>query len=991
MKRNIILLLLAFVVLDALAKANSFSANDSVCIIEGTIKNIPDGCDVILYGSAGKYSGKQKTVTQIKKGKFRFEKKVKGDEDFRLYLYPCIENIRIYLSPGTKTTITGNSTHPCTWTIKSNNALQQEENAYIQYERKNIPEFESIKIRLNDIDSELYFGRPQKEAQALPAERKLLAKNMDEMLQKRIKVFYSFMKDRAYSEIFARYLSNIAKLAKYVEKKDGLLEEPLSEIVRELLAKVPQEELHNSNIIDVMKTLHIQQDNINHSENIESSTPDFRKTITTSANENGWCVFFDANNSYEVDGHTDVYHVVVKENSTSFELVDKTNRLISAGCPVILHLNDIMEDGTHHAVLTETKEITNNNDVIWNLLTVSSAGEKIKGWRLGVNNNEVGLYPWETANAEEGIVYLKMPNTFMNIPELTISSASLKWVLGERKPLGRIEGSTHALLKRAFTKTTDTRYCSFPQNSYDMKAITLKGKQMKLAEGNEFIYPRFLIGDILFESSLWGYRYYHVCNFGNNEWGELKHTFEVSESDPNKLGWARFDKTPDNSLVIYDEHLLGNKYRSVIVIPNATSIESIADSTKWKKYDISQFNDMGYNSINICSLSDSTFLTLASQTKCPDGMMTIIDYKNQKRSFVNFLPDDGIEIDSIIKQAVYSENAMIFSNGKGRFLNMTTRERYAFIFSIKDNKVNIIKFLYNTHLDYRPQPYRNFNTYRVRYEKLYCNTTTDNIYVLLLDRDKLGKKIKSMDKPYYYGDIVEIYDWDGKQQKKVIKLDHMGSRIMLSEDRQKLYLFADDYWEGDPAPKIWTYDISNIDTQITMDYIEAIDAQYEYVEKTDNIEMKSSHTKVVNEGDMMADFELYDYDDKPHHLNEFVGTGKYTILEFSGLGCGPCHAAKPFLEKFYKDNKDRFEMITISNDNEKLWKKKPLGEVSWHEWNDHKSAREISIKYGVNAIPTFIIISPDGKIEKKCLAVGSFMEALKEYIPAEDVSKIMKE
>ena len=87
--------------------------------------------------------------------------------------------------------------------------------------------------------------------------------------------------------------------------------------------------------------------------------------------------------------------------------------------------------------------------------------------------------------------------------------------------------------------------------------------------------------------------------------------------------------------------------------------------------------------------------------------------------------------------------------------------------------------------------------------------------------------------------------------------------------------------------------------------------------------------------------------------------------------------AKPLLEKLYQDNKDKFEMITISTDNETIWKKKPLGEVSWHEWNDHKSAREISIKYGVNAIPTFIIISPDGKIEKKCVGVQTFLDAIK--------------
>ena len=97
----------------------------------------------------------------------------------------------------------------------------------------------------------------------------------------------------------------------------------------------------------------------------------------------------------------------------------------------------------------------------------------------------------------------------------------------------------------------------------------------------------------------------------------------------------------------------------------------------------------------------------------------------------------------------------------------------------------------------------------------------------------------------------------------------------------------------------------------------------------------------------------------PHHLNEFLGKGKYTILEFSSLGCGPCQMAKPTLEKFYKQYKDKFEMITISADRLPEWKKKPLGEVSWHDWNDFKFAREILKKYDVPGFPAFVIIDSD--------------------------------
>ena len=133
-----------------------------------------------------------------------------------------------------------------------------------------------------------------------------------------------------------------------------------------------------------------------------------------------------------------------------------------------------------------------------------------------------------------------------------------------------------------------------------------------------------------------------------------------------------------------------------------------------------------------------------------------------------------------------------------------------------------------------------------------------------------------------------------------------------------------------------------------------------------------------------------DYDDKPHHLNEFLDKGKYTILEFSSIYCGPCQLAKPTLEKFYEKHRDRFEIITISDDKEKAWKQKIQGEVSWHEWNDHKEAREIGKKYGITGEPTFIIISPEGKIERKCSALGGFFKALNDYLSAEEVDELKK-
>ena len=211
----------------------------------------------------------------------------------------------------------------------------------------------------------------------------------------------------------------------------------------------------------------------------------------------------------------------------------------------------------------------------------------------------------------------------------------------------------------------------------------------------------------------------------------------------------------------------------------------------------------------------------------------------------------------------------------------------------------------------------------------------------------------------------------------------------MSDDGKKLLLFADDYIKN--IHKIWSYDLSNIDNLPQVDIEEMEKARAIHDVESSVVKDSAEPVNALKEGDMMVDFELYDYDDKPHHLNEFLGKGKYTVLEFSSLTCGPCQMVKPLLEKFYKQHKDKFEMITISGDREKPWKQKPKGEVSWHEWNDHNMGADINEKYGIIGIPTFVIIDSEGKILRKCSPTSAFLDALKELIPAEEVDKLLKE
>ena len=145
----------------------------------------------------------------------------------------------------------------------------------------------------------------------------------------------------------------------------------------------------------------------------------------------------------------------------------------------------------------------------------------------------------------------------------------------------------------------------------------------------------------------------------------------------------------------------------------------------------------------------------------------------------------------------------------------------------------------------------------------------------------------------------------------------------------------------------------------------------------------------VKVGEQMKDFTLYDRELKAHQLSEFKG--KYTILEFTFYGCGGCVFIKPYLEEFYKRNKDKAEVIAIYNDTKENWMKEGQEhKVSYQEWSDPERAAEPVAAYDVNVFPTFVVIDPNGKILDIAPGSAGLFKVL-EHIPDAELEKKLKE
>lgn len=131
------------------------------------------------------------------------------------------------------------------------------------------------------------------------------------------------------------------------------------------------------------------------------------------------------------------------------------------------------------------------------------------------------------------------------------------------------------------------------------------------------------------------------------------------------------------------------------------------------------------------------------------------------------------------------------------------------------------------------------------------------------------------------------------------------------------------------------------------------------------------------------DFTLCDRKGNEHKISEFKG--KYIVLMFTYEGCEPCLEAMPILDGFYKRNKDKAEVISISLDDKNVWEK-GKDTVSFHEWYNYTDMRHY---YGLETY--FVIIHPNGNIlHMSKYRLGSFFRELMEHVPDKEIKTMLK-
>ena len=141
----------------------------------------------------------------------------------------------------------------------------------------------------------------------------------------------------------------------------------------------------------------------------------------------------------------------------------------------------------------------------------------------------------------------------------------------------------------------------------------------------------------------------------------------------------------------------------------------------------------------------------------------------------------------------------------------------------------------------------------------------------------------------------------------------------------------------------------------------------------------------TGEGQPFVDFTVVEEPAAPEastvKFSDYVGNGKFVLVDFWASWCGPCREEMPNLKNVYETYAGpNFDMLSVAVADELSETRKAAEELGI-TWNQIVNAQQIPLEiYGIDAIPHVILFGPDGTILKRSLRGAAIGEAVKEAL-----------
>ena len=224
----------------------------------------------------------------------------------------------------------------------------------------------------------------------------------------------------------------------------------------------------------------------------------------------------------------------------------------------------------------------------------------------------------------------------------------------------------------------------------------------------------------------------------------------------------------------------------------------------------------------------------------------------------------------------------------------------------------------------------------------------------------------------------------GAPKEQIDSLVSLGGPI--SERLQVMYR---EYLEQEKDNYLFVEGLSNLGDQIPDEQkdslINTLDSAVIKTARIQNMQKDIQARLRSKEGMPFLDFTVVQDPADPEtttvKFSDYIGKGKYVLVDFWASWCGPCRAEMPNLVDVYNTYRgEDFDMLSVAvwEDASPSLKAAPgLGIV----WDQIVNAQSIPTDlYGINGIPHVILFGPDGTILRRNLYGVKIAQTVKEYL-----------
>ena len=224
--------------------------------------------------------------------------------------------------------------------------------------------------------------------------------------------------------------------------------------------------------------------------------------------------------------------------------------------------------------------------------------------------------------------------------------------------------------------------------------------------------------------------------------------------------------------------------------------------------------------------------------------------------------------------------------------------------------------------------------------------------------------------------LEEFLTYENELQEKYAELANMEEELrskywieQYDQYRKKVEQLFTRYFNANNNNVLGAFAMLNASSILSPDTLDLLYAQagdivrnFKQLQKTIETNAKARQTA---EGMPFTDFTIENGnpDGTKASLSDYVGKGKYVLVDFWASWCGPCIAEIPVLVEVYNKYKgDKFELLGVA-----VWdeRKETLKSLESHNtrWPQIIDANDIPTDlYGIRGIPYIILFGPDGTI-----------------------------